>query len=185
MNDIDKLTKVEKLFIEDFRLIFKLTLSFFSSISKTKIFLPVTVEKLQGMAEPESEQLELLIGRFSKLQDIIGSKAFREIIMLDKEKAKTTRDVINKMEQKYIIDSVESWDIIREVRNKVVHEYIPEGEEAVEIISDIFKVSSELIKVVCNVHKYAQEEVGIDMRQFDIEKLKLAFVQENNNTCKT
>jgi len=172
-NETSKENSVEKLFLENFRLVFRLASSFRKSLSRIESFLPITLAKLEKMEEAEAEQIELFIGRFSKLQDLLGTQIFRAVVMLDKEKAKTMRDVINKMEQKYVIKSVDEWDIIRDVRNKVTHEYVPEGKEAVEIINDIVSVAYKLLGVVDNIHKYAAEEIGLDMSAFDIKKLAI------------
>ena len=46
--------------------------------------------------------IELLISRFSKLQDMLGSKVFRGILTLDFEDSGTIKDIVHKMEKRYI-----------------------------------------------------------------------------------
>ena len=160
-------------FVENFSLVFQLALRLKSALKNTNKFFPMSEEKLEELSEEDITLIDTLIYRFSKLQDLLGEKIFRTIIILDKEKAEAMRDVINKMEKKYIIESTVTWDAIRKVRNDVVHQYVPKGKKAAETLNNIVFYTPDLLEILVNICKYAQDEIGIDMSNFDITELKI------------
>jgi len=165
--------EIKKAFSANFALTFQLAESLRDSSIKSKKLFPITENELNNISKEDWELLELLIGRFSKLQDMLGSKIFRGIIDLDFEEAGSMRDTINKMEKKYIINDVSDWVLLRKTRNDIIHEYVPRGEKAAETLNNVFLLTPALLEILCNVHKYAKNEIGINLSQFDITSLEL------------
>ena len=74
---------------------------------------------------------------FSKLQDKIGSKLFKQVLYELKEIdtfSLTMIDVLHKLEMLNILDSAEQWEKLRETRNILAHEYPFDSEERIENI---------------------------------------------------
>ncbi len=168
-----KMGKVKGAFFDNLSIIFELAISLRVSFIKAKYLFPMTAQKLNDATEEDKERIDLLIHRFGKVQDMLGSKIFRGIITLDLEDAGSMKDTINKMEKKYVIENAEDWVDIRDTRNNIIHEYVPRGAEAANTLNEVYELTSELIKIVCNVRNYAEKEFNMDMSKFDIEKLKV------------
>ncbi|CAO4842135.1 MAG: hypothetical protein CNLJKLNK_01141 [Holosporales bacterium] len=110
---------------------------------------PITPYKIENMKEEDFVWIELLVNRFGKLQDYIGSKLiniyfehvqepYQNLAMLDK---------INKLEQLEMIESAELWKIMRDLRNHLAHEY-PENPELTAIyLNQLFDLTPKLIKI--------------------------------------
>ena len=75
---------------------------------------------------------------FSKLQDKIGAKLFKQLLYELKEidtLSLTMLDVLHMLERLNVIENVEQWDKLREVRNILAHEYPFDIEERIENIA--------------------------------------------------
>ena len=93
---------------------------------------------------------------FSKLQDKIGSKLFKEVLYHLKEidtKNIPMIDILNILEKLEIIDK-NDWDTLREVRNLLAHEYPFSQEERIENINIAIQ-SYEKLKSIYKSIKYA------------------------------
>ena len=93
--------------------------------------------------------LDTLAFRFVKLQDLIGSKIFREFL---KEmgyivEEKTFFEILKEIEKEGIID-IDSWNEFRKVRNFLSHEYPYSFEDRVEAINYLIEKTPELIEVI-------------------------------------
>jgi len=108
--------------------------------------LPIT--DYENLTQLQRFALNALIFRFSKLQDLIGTKIFRNYLnfsgfnLVDK----TFFDILKEIEKEGIID-IDSWDELRELRNKIAHDYPEEIDEMIESINMFIKKSSDLILV--------------------------------------
>ncbi len=124
----------------------------------------LTSEKMQKISDDNKRNIDSFILRFGKLQDILGSKLFRGVILLSLEDAETMLDVLNKIEKYGIIEKTEIWDKLREARNLIVHEYDIDSEKVANNLNNIVSVSPELIKVLENIIIYAKDKFKINVR---------------------
>ena len=89
---------------------------------------------------------------FSKLQDKIGAKLFREVLYQLKEidnQSLSMIDILNLLEKLEIIEDAKEWDLLREIRNSLSHEYPFDTDERIanislaldgyEMLKDIYK----------------------------------------------
>lgn len=75
---------------------------------------------------------------FSKLQDKIGTKLFKQVLYELKEIdtfSLTMIDVLHKLEKLNILDASEQWEKLRETRNILAHEYPFDTQERIENIA--------------------------------------------------
>ena len=108
--------------------------------------------------------VDSFIFRFTKIQDLIGEKLFKEI--LDKvgefRRNMSFTDILDKAEKLEIIDSADKWSNFRELRNSLSHEY-PSNEA--EIIKDI-KLSldyfMDISRTYENISKYIKSKNLLD-----------------------
>ena len=94
----------------------------FESIEK---FFPLTEIKLSQIVDIELALFDQLIYRFSKLQDIMGSRLFKQLLELLEEDISGLPflDILYKMEKLNLIESAKDWITLRQTRNTVSHEY--------------------------------------------------------------
>jgi hypothetical protein len=106
---------------------------------------PLTKGKFDKLTPIEKDALDTLAFRFSKLQDLLGSKIFREYL---REvgfivEGKTFWELVREMENEEIID-IDLWSEFRKVRNLLAHDYPDEIEEKVEAINYLIEKNTNI-----------------------------------------
>lgn len=77
------------------------------------------------IADPTlAERLEAFIGRFGRLQDMLGDKFLPALLTALAEPKSTALENFDRAEKLGLIDSTNKWLEIRKLRNQMVHEYI-------------------------------------------------------------
>lgn len=106
---------------------------------------PISVDILASLPAEKLAFLDMMTTRFSKLQDIIGSKIFPLILELLQEDAITFIDKLNKLEKLGYIDDTNWWIELREIRNKLAHDY-PDDQDSISThLSLVLVKSTELL----------------------------------------
>ena len=99
---------------------------------------PLDVEKFKQLTIEQKNMLDTLAFRFSKLQDLVGTKIFREF--LDEvgfiTEGKSFLEILKEIEKEGIID-IDTWSEFRKVRNLIAHDYPDEWEEKIEVVKKI------------------------------------------------
>ncbi len=106
------------------------------------------IKNYKELESLEQFALNALIFRFSKLQDLIGSKIFRSYLEFSGYdiNEKSFFDILKEIEKEGIVD-IDTWDELRKFRNQISHEYPEEENEVVESINLFVQKSNELIKI--------------------------------------
>ncbi len=92
-----------------------------------------------------------IIYRFSKLQDCMGAKLFKSLLLYQGENVnKPFLDILNQLERMDII-SVDDWFEIRDLRNEIAHDYEENDQVAVNILNMIYVLKDELEKVIISI----------------------------------
>lgn len=88
-------------------------------------YIPFGAEGISGLSNEKLGFCELLMSRFGKLQDIIGSRIFPLLLeMIDhKREFYGFLDVLNRLEKLELLPSSKEWLDMRELRNHLTHEY--------------------------------------------------------------
>lgn len=89
---------------------------------------PLTPLKPEDFLTFTDEQLglmELLISRFGKLQDVMGSKLFPLLLELRQQDTsqQSFLDILHRLEKVGLLPSTKEWIDMRELRNHLTHEY--------------------------------------------------------------
>jgi uncharacterized protein with HEPN domain len=85
-----------------------------------------------------------IIYRFSKLQDCMGAKLFKSVLLYEGENVnKPFLDILNQLEAIDIIN-VDEWFEIRDLRNEIAHDYEDNDEVALNILNTIYKLKDDL-----------------------------------------
>ena len=89
-----------------------------------------------------------IIYRFSKLQDSMGAKLFKSILLYQGENTnKPFLDILNQLEKMGILE-VDEWFEIRDLRNEISHEYDDNEETSMDILNMIYKLKEDLDKIL-------------------------------------
>ena len=118
--------------------------------AKSVINLPIV--NYEQLASLEKFAINTLIFRFSKLQDLIGSKIFRVFLEFNKfdTEDKSFLILLKEIEKEGIVD-IDTWDEFRKIRNNIAHEYPGEEDETLEAIELLIEKSTDLIKIAQNI----------------------------------
>ncbi|WP_457743704.1 hypothetical protein [Sulfurimonas sp.] len=93
------------------------------------------------------------IYRFSKLQDCMGAKLFKSILLYQGENVnKPFLDILNQLEAMNILN-VDEWFEIRDLRNEIAHDYANHDNVAIEILNAIYKIKNELELTLNTINK--------------------------------
>ena len=120
---------------------------------RLKQHFPLTEEKLKSLTPVDLALSDQLIFRFSKLQDVMGSRLFRQILEMLGEDVTGVPfiDILNKMEKLDLIDKAVTWINLRQTRNIISHEYpFAQEEQADELnllMTDIGLLSGIWLKL--------------------------------------
>ncbi len=118
-------------------------------LNRLEKIYPLTLERFKNLTPEEKDMLDTLVFRFSKLQDLIGSKIFREYLQevgfIVEDKA--FLELLKEIEKEGIVD-IDSWSEFRKVKNILAHDYPDDLEEKAEAINYLIERSHNLIGVI-------------------------------------
>jgi len=93
------------------------------------------------------------IYRFSKLQDCMGAKLFKSVLLYQGENVnKPFLDILNKLESMNIID-VDEWFEIRDIRNEIAHDYDANDTTAINVLNAIYQLKDKLKNILNEIKK--------------------------------
>ena len=116
---------------------------------EAKLEIKYPIEYYDNLTKLEKFALDTLIFRFSKLQDLIGAKIFRnylEYLELPTNEL-SFFDILKEIEKEGIID-IDSWSELREIRNDIAHDYPQELDEMLEKINLFIEKSDLLLNIL-------------------------------------
>ena len=122
---------------------------------KTLIF-PLDVNKYLFLTDDEIEHIDQMVYRFSKLQDSIGERLFKSVLIFLEEdiKNKPFLDVLNRLEQLEILPRKDEWLRLRQLRNELSHEYSNEDEENVAVLNMLFDEIKTINSIFLTIKNY-------------------------------
>jgi uncharacterized protein YutE (UPF0331/DUF86 family) len=106
---------------------------------------------LQESSREDLREIGALTDRFQRAQDFFVSHTLRSIDLLSGDQG-TTLDVLQRSEQRGIIDSAENFLEMRALRNKIAHEYAGYGPS--DIVQDILHFAPQLLASFSRAHEY-------------------------------
>lgn len=128
------------------------------AVGKLQNILPVTLQGFEALTPEEISFTDQFIYRFSKLQDLLGRKLFRLILIGLGEDVENVPfiDLLNKLEKLQLIKSKEQWLTLRELRNQISHEYPYNTEELVNGLNELYLQSQVLSGIWLSLKKNAE-----------------------------
>lgn len=126
------------------------------AINKISYLFPLTKESVSRLKDDEISYIDQIIYRYSKLQDAVGHKLFKAVLIyLDEDvENKSAIDIFNRLEQLEIIENYEIWKGLRALRNELSHEYDEDLSETAEKLNNLFEKKSYLEKYLSDIRNY-------------------------------
>jgi len=117
-------------------------------IIEAKEELNLPIKDYESLSKIERFALNTLIFRFSKLQDLMGRKIFKEFLEFIGISTIDLSffDILKELEKEKILN-IDSWQELRELRNDIAHDYPDEFDEKIQKINLFIKKSNELLEI--------------------------------------
>lgn len=124
-----------------------------------KSFMPITAEEYVSLKKEQVQAIDQYLFRFAKLQDTLGDKIFKLILLLHENNAeqKPFADVLNTLEKLEYIYSAKEWMKLRTIRNNISHQYDDEPEEMAGAINEIVVNKEVIVKIYEGVKSRYEE----------------------------
>ena len=116
---------------------------------------PLSMETLENISSEIKDKLDVLAFRFSKLQDLMGTKIFREYLTILQYPVedKNFLDILKELDKENIID-IDKWSEFRGVRNSISHDYPSQADEKLEAINYLIKNVRYLMDVIYDIKEH-------------------------------
>jgi len=126
------------------------------SMTHIEPMIPFTPERFSSLSDKEVAICDSFASRFSKLQDLMGSKLFDMILTLGEEpiEALTFIDKLNRLEKMHVLQDAQQWREIRLVRNLLSHDYPEESEINAQNFNQAFQMAKTLLNTYEQVKQY-------------------------------
>ena len=88
-------------------------------------YFPLTEKQYIQISPIELALFDQLIYRFSKLQDSMGTRLFKQLLEVLEEDISGLPfiDILHKMEKLNLLENAKEWIELRQIRNTISHEY--------------------------------------------------------------
>mgnify|MGYP005637103847 CR=1 FL=1 len=129
-----------------------------SASKKMNRIMPMSKDTYVNLSDDQVEFIDQFLFRFSKLQDAIGKKLFKNILIYKEDDEQSIQelsfiDFLNILEKLNLLEAI-LWRELRNDRNELAHNYEDEPEEMVETINKIFAKRELLVHVFENIKNY-------------------------------
>jgi hypothetical protein len=126
-----------------------------SASKKMSSFMPLTKERYIHLSDDEVEHIDQFLFRFAKLQDAMGAKLFKTILIFLGEdiEGKPFIDILNLMEKLHLLKNAHDWKALRDDRNELSHNYENEPEKMSLVINQLYAKKDLLIDIYSHIKK--------------------------------
>lgn len=128
-----------------------------------KKYFPVTEISFSQISPIELALFDQLIYRFSKLQDSMGSRLFKQLLEALEEDISGLPfiDILYKMEKLNLLDYAKDWIVLRQTRNTVSHEYPFFKEIQIEELNLLPEEVEKLAAIWIKLKEYALKRLAL------------------------
>jgi len=126
-------------------------------------YFPLTEIRLTKLTPIELALFDQLIYRFSKLQDSMGSRLFKQILEVLEEDISGLPfiDILYKLEKLNLLDDAKDWIVLRQTRNTVSHEYPFFKEVQIEELNLLPEEVVRLAAIWLNLKEYTLKRLAL------------------------
>jgi hypothetical protein len=121
-----------------------------SAWAKIRHAFPLDGGKYNGLTEDEIGYVDQYLFRFAKLQDAMGQRLFRELLIVLEEDTESMAfvDMLNRLEKLGRLESADVWRQLRKIGNQVSHEYDDDPEYMATALNAVFEARTSLFEVL-------------------------------------
>lgn len=125
-------------------------------------YWPLTEFNFSQISAIELALFDQLIYRFSKLQDSMGTRLFKQLLEVLEEDISGIPfiDILFKMEKLNLIDNTKDWIALRQTRNTVSHEYPFYKEIQIEELNLLPEEVKKLSTIWNKLKEYTQKRLA-------------------------
>jgi hypothetical protein len=129
-----------------------------SASEKMAPFMPLDTQKYTRLSEDEIMYIDQFLFRFAKLQDAMGQKLFRYMLLYLQEEIedKPFIDILNRMEKLGLIENAHIWKALREDRNELAHHYEDDPAEMSVVINNLYAKKAVLKNIYLTIKEHYQ-----------------------------
>ncbi len=129
-----------------------------------KSFMPLDIEKYDSLTKDQIRIIDQFLFRFSKLQDSVGNKLFKTILLVLGEDLNDMAfiDIFNRLEKLNLVNDIESWFELRQIRNDLSHNYEDDKDELCEILNNIYSKKDQLFSYFDRIYDYFSTKIKTD-----------------------
>lgn len=123
--------------------------------AELKGIFPLSESDVINMSKENLILIDFLIGRFAKLQDLVGNKLIDAFFESQEEPVSnlTMIDKLNKLEKLLLIEDASIWGEMRKARNHLTHEYPDQPDLTAKFLNEAVQLIPELLKLLENIKK--------------------------------
>ena len=131
------------------------------AVEDLKSIMPLNKQSYVDLDKDAIQALDQFLFRFAKLQDAIGRKLFKQILILKEDDAllinnMTFIDILNSLEKLDIVKT-KVWQRLRDIRNELAYNYDDEPQEMAEVINKIYEEKETLIDIYAHAKAYYEK----------------------------
>ena len=162
MNNDIIIEKLEKIFYECDKHLQRVQ----SSAKELEPIMPLSAKSYANLDDEQIKALDQFLFRFSKLQDAMGQKLFKTILLyLDEDiEGKPFVDLLHLMEKLHLLESASVWRELREDRNELAHNYEDEPDEMSLIINKLFEKRIVLQNIYLNIKDFYTRKKNVSKK---------------------
>ena len=162
MSDDIIIEKLEKIFYECDKHLQRVQ----SSAKELESVMPLDAQSYTNLNEEQVKVLDQFLFRFSKLQDAMGQKLFKVILLYlgEEIEGKPFIDLLNLMEKLYLLENASIWRELREDRNELAHNYEDKPEEMSLTINKLFEKRLVLQNIYLHIKDFYTRKMNVSKK---------------------
>ncbi len=131
------------------------------AIKKMANIMPLTADRFEKLTDDELAFFDVFSTRFSKLQNILGTKVLPAILEVTQEPGEypTFIDKLNRLEKMGAIPSADEWTEFREIRNQFTHDYPDDPQLNANLLNNAYTQGKKLQSTFAYIKKYIQKNI--------------------------
>jgi hypothetical protein len=128
------------------------------ALENLKPIFPFNAKTFQTPTKQQLLFFELFASRFAKLQDLLGTKIFPQVLELTQEPGEFPSfiDKLNQLERLGYITDQKTWLAIRQLRNGLSHEYPDNPEQTATNFNAAYKLVPTLLETLQKIKQFAK-----------------------------